>query len=142
MDREKQQVLPLLYPGFPVELVGVGELYAAFFNGKPHRRTLVRAEQQKSGSAPVPRQARTGWMTNSFKARGHRAKTNEVTDSRDDQWEGRAHLCHPIPGMEIPAVSFPHLVVELERKLYQPRIAGLGYLIIGAAGRGVIGLVK
>ena len=48
MDREKQQVHPLLYPGFPVELVGVRELYAAFFNGKPHRRTLVRAEQQKS----------------------------------------------------------------------------------------------
>ena len=47
MDREKQQVPLLRYPGFPVELVCVGELYAAFVNGKPHRRTLVRAEQQE-----------------------------------------------------------------------------------------------
>ena len=31
MDREKQQVHPLLYPGFPVELVGVDTLHAPFF---------------------------------------------------------------------------------------------------------------
>jgi hypothetical protein len=30
-------------PGFPVEVGGVGELHAAFFNGKPHTWTLVRA---------------------------------------------------------------------------------------------------
>jgi hypothetical protein len=38
--------------------------------------------------------------------------------------------------------SLRHLVIELEGELYQSRIAGLGYLIIGAAGRGVIGLVE
>jgi hypothetical protein len=31
------------YPGFPVEVGGVGELHAAFFNGKPHTWTLVKA---------------------------------------------------------------------------------------------------
>ena len=43
MDRKKQQVPPVRYPGFPVEVGGVGELHAAFFNGKPHTWMLVRA---------------------------------------------------------------------------------------------------
>jgi hypothetical protein len=34
------------------------------------------------------------------------------------------------------------LVVELEGELYQPRIAGMRYLIVVTAGRGVIGRGK
>jgi hypothetical protein len=60
---------------------------------------------------------------------------------RDDKLEGRAQLSSPYR-MEMAAVSFLHLVVELEGELYQPRIAGLGYLIIGAAGCEVIGFVE
>jgi hypothetical protein len=51
------QVPRLRYPGFPVEVGGVGELHAACFNGKPHTRTLVRSAGRKFGYASVPRYA-------------------------------------------------------------------------------------
>jgi hypothetical protein len=37
------EISPLRYPGFPLEVGGVGELHAAFFRGKPHTWMLVRA---------------------------------------------------------------------------------------------------
>jgi hypothetical protein len=39
----EQQIPPLRYPGFPVEMGGVGELHAAFSYRKPHTWLLVSA---------------------------------------------------------------------------------------------------
>ena len=62
----KLQVAPLRYPGFPVQLSGVGELHA-----ESRIRGLVRyRDAGNPGSASVPRQAGTGGMTN-LKAVAH-----------------------------------------------------------------------
>ena len=45
-DRE-QQVPPLRYPGFPVEVGGAGELHAAFFT---ESRTRVRVQRYVAGN--------------------------------------------------------------------------------------------
>ena len=59
----KQQVRPLRSPGFPVGVVGVGQLHAAFSTESRTRGRRRVARGRKSGYAPVPRQAGTGGMT-------------------------------------------------------------------------------
>jgi hypothetical protein len=44
---EKQQVPPLRYPGFPVDLGGVGELYAPFLKEKGAHAALSSAAWQE-----------------------------------------------------------------------------------------------
>jgi len=53
MDREKQQVPLLLYPGFPVELVGVGELHAVFLKESPMRFYISHGQIQNLRNDPV-----------------------------------------------------------------------------------------
>jgi NAD(P)-dependent dehydrogenase (short-subunit alcohol dehydrogenase family) len=48
----QQQVPPLRYPGFPVEVDGVDELHAALFT-EPHTRPCLALRDGKSGYAPV-----------------------------------------------------------------------------------------
>jgi hypothetical protein len=44
---------PLRYPGFPVELSGVGERHAAFLTESRARGYCLVPHSRKSGSAPV-----------------------------------------------------------------------------------------
>ena len=44
--RKKPQVPPLRYPGFPVELGGVGELHAAFLTESRTRGRVRRSVQE------------------------------------------------------------------------------------------------
>ena len=49
-SRGAQQVPPLRYPGFPVELGGVGELHAAFFTESRTRGYVQRCVAGNPGS--------------------------------------------------------------------------------------------
>ena len=48
-----QQVPPLRYPGFPVDLGGVGRSHAPFLKRKAHTRLCPVLRGRKSGYAPV-----------------------------------------------------------------------------------------
>src|ERR1700728_173069 len=50
---EKPQVPPLRYPGFPVEVGGVGELHAAFLTESRTRGRRRVPRIRKSGYSPV-----------------------------------------------------------------------------------------
>jgi hypothetical protein len=52
-ENEKQQVPPLRYPAFPVQVGGVGELLAASFTGSRIRGSGWVSRCRKSGYAPV-----------------------------------------------------------------------------------------
>ena len=61
--KQKLQIPPLRYPGFPVEVGGVGKHHAPFLRRKAHTRSCPVLRGRKSGYAPVPRHAGTGGMT-------------------------------------------------------------------------------
>ena len=50
---EKQPFPPLRYPGFPVEVGGVGEIHAAFSSASRTRGCWRLPRGRKSGYAPV-----------------------------------------------------------------------------------------
>jgi hypothetical protein len=51
--QRKLQISPLRYPGFPVDLDGVGEVHAAFLIESRTRSRFVSLRGRKSGYAPV-----------------------------------------------------------------------------------------
>jgi hypothetical protein len=60
---EELQIPPLRYPGFPVDLDGVGGPHAPFLKRKAHTWPCPALRGRKSGFASVPRHAGAGGMT-------------------------------------------------------------------------------
>src|SRR5450631_3891234 len=51
--KRKPQISPLRYPGFPVDLDGVGRPHAPFLKRKAHTRPCLAPRRRKSGFASV-----------------------------------------------------------------------------------------